>query len=502
MKLTTLLQAVPGASITRGPTDAEISSIALDSRRAGPGALFVAVKGTKADGATFAADAAKRGAVAVASEEELELPPGVCAVRVPQARRAAALLAARMVGDPSRSMAVYGITGTNGKTTGTYLAEGIFRAHGGNPGVIGTVAYRYNDVSKTADNTTPDAVLFQGLLAEMRIAGVTHVSMEVSSHALDQERVAGTAFDVVHFTNLTRDHMDYHGSMEAYAQAKRRLFSEFLAESPKSPRAAIANLDDEYGASMLAAAPVGVKRLSYSRDRAKGADVFPVEVVADDHGTRGRFATPLGPVRIDSPLVGAYNLSNLLGAICTGIAFGIPPSTIDAGLSGNHGAPGRMEKVANGRGVTILVDYAHTPDALENVLVAVKGFARRRVICVFGCGGDRDRTKRPIMGGIACRLADVALVTSDNPRTENPDAIVAEIVTGCTGTRFPSLAAAKSGTGFFVEVDRARAIAAAASIAERGDVVVIAGKGHEDYQIVGTTKHHFDDREEAERAFA
>ena len=501
MKLSTLLKAVPGASAVKGPMDAEVSGVVQDSRQAQAGTLFIAVKGTKADGATYAADAIAKGAVAVASEEDLELPAGVALVRVPDARRATALLAARFHGDPSQAMAVYGVTGTNGKTTGTYLAEGIFRAAGGNAGVIGTIAYRYGGVNRVADNTTPDAVSFQKLLAEMREAKVTHVAMEVSSHALDQARVDGTAFDVVGFTNLTRDHLDYHGDMDAYFRSKQRLFADLLAESPKSPRAAIVNLDDPYGERFVQSAPVGVKVLTYSRDPASKASVRPAEVTQSERGTSGRFATPLGGVHIESPLVGAYNLSNLLHAAAVGIAFGFNLGVIDAGLSNNHGAPGRLEKVANDRGVTVLVDYAHTPDALENVLQAVQGFASARIVTVFGCGGDRDRTKRPLMGGIACRLSDVAIVTSDNPRTEKPDAIVGEILKGCTGTRFTSVEQAKGDRGYYVEVDRRAAIEAAAKIARRGDVVVIAGKGHEDYQIVGTTKHHFDDREEAAHAF-
>ncbi len=500
MKLSSLLQAVPGASVTRGPQDREIAGVILDSRRAEKGSLFVAVRGTKTDGAKFASDACMGGAVAIVSEEDLEVPADVSLVRVPDAHRAVALLASRFEGEPSRAMAVYGITGTNGKTTGTYLAEGIFRAAGGSPGVLGTIAYRWGGRTRTADNTTPDAIVFQKLLGEMRSAGVTHVACEVSSHALDQKRVDGTAFDVVAFTNLTRDHLDYHPTMEAYFGAKKRLFADLLAESPKSPRAAIVNLDDEWGPKFAAAAPVGVRVLGYSRDPKARAEVKPIELIADDRGTRGRFTTPLGPVKVDSPLVGAYNLSNLLNAVAMGIAFGFAPGVIDAGLSGNRGAPGRLERVPNPRGVTVLVDYAHTPDALENVLRAVKGFAPARVISVFGCGGDRDRTKRPLMGGISTRLADVTIVTSDNPRTEAPDAIVAEIVKGCTGTRL-SLDAARAGKGFLVEVDRRAAIAAASRIANEGDVVVIAGKGHEDYQIVGTTKHHFDDREEAMEAF-
>ena len=501
MKLTALALAVPGSSLVKGPSDAEITSVTQDSRAASAGSLFVAVKGTKADGSAFARDAIAKGAVAIASEEDLDVPPGVVLVRVPEARRAVALLAARFHGDPSRAMAVYGITGTNGKTTGTYLAEGIFRAAGSVPGVIGTIAHRFGDVTRAAETTTPDAVQVQSLLAEMRGSGVTHVAMEVSSHALDQSRVDGTAFDVVAFTNLTRDHLDYHGDMESYFRSKRRLFSDLLGESPKSPRAAVVNLDDPRGKDFADAAPVGVRVVSYGRDPSGSADVRPVEVNLTDKDIRARFATPLGALRIDSPLVGAYNLSNLLCASAMGIAFGFGLGAIDAGLSGNHGAPGRLERVDNAAGVTVLVDYAHTPDALENVLQAVKGFAPGRVLTVFGCGGDRDRTKRPLMGGIACRFSDVAIVTSDNPRTEPPAAIVDEILAGCTGERLGSVEAARTGRGYYVEVDRRAAIRAAARIASRGDVVVIAGKGHEDYQIVGTAKQHFDDREEAASAF-
>ena len=501
MKLSTLLQAVPGASAVKGSAEIEVSSVVGDSRQAATGALFVAVKGTKTDGAQFARDAIAKGAVAVVAEEDLDVPAGIALVRVPDARRATALLAARFHGDPSRSMAVYGITGTNGKTTGTYLAEGIFRAAGGKPGVIGTIAYRYGGSSRVADNTTPDAVSFQKLLAEMKAAGTTHVAMEVSSHALDQARADGTAFDVVAFTNLTRDHLDYHGDMEAYFRSKRRLFSELLGESPKSPRSAVVNVDDPRGEDFAASVPVGVRVLRYGREAGSKADVRPVELEMNERGIKARFATPLGAVRVDSPLVGAYNLSNLLCAAAMGIAFELHLGAIDAGLSGNSGAPGRLEKVPNAKGVTVLVDYAHTPDALENVLQAVKGFAPGRILTVFGCGGDRDRTKRPLMGGIACRLSDVAIVTSDNPRTEKPEAIVDEILKGCTGTRLGSIDQAASERGYFVEVDRRAAIRAAARIAKKGDVLVIAGKGHEDYQIVGTTKHHFDDREEAATAF-
>ena len=501
MNLGSLLRAVPGASAVKGPSEAYITGITQDSRSVTAGALFVVVKGTKADGASYVEDAIKRGAIAIASEDDLEVPPDVILVRVPDARRSVALLASRFHGDPSKAMAIYGITGTNGKTTGTYLTEGIFRAAGAVPGVIGTISYRYADVNKVADNTTPDAVSFQKILAGMRGAGVTHVAMEVSSHALDQARVDGTAFDVVAFTNLTRDHLDYHGDMETYFKSKRRLFSDLLGESPKSPRAAVVNLDDPRGKDFAAAAPVGVRIVTYGRDPAGGADVRPLEVDMSEKGIRARFATPLGALRLDSPLVGAYNLSNLLCATAVGIAFGFGLGAIDAGLSGNHGAPGRLERVSNARGVTVLVDYAHTPDALENVLQAVRGFAPGRILTVFGCGGDRDRTKRPLMGGIACRLSDVAIVTSDNPRTESPLAIVDEIVKGCQGARFTAIEQARTDRGYLVEVDRRAAIQAAAKIAQSGDVVVIAGKGHEDYQVVGTVKHHFDDREEAAKAF-
>lgn len=501
MRLSRLLRAVPGASCVKGPSDADITSLTQDSRTVEAGSLFVVVKGVKADGAKYVQDAIAKGAVAIASEDDVEVAEGTVLVRVPDARRAVAMLAARMHGDPSREMAVYGVTGTNGKTTGTYLVEGILRAAGGVPGVIGTISYRYADVNKVADNTTPDAVAFQKLLAGMRSAGVTHVAMEVSSHALDQARVDGTAFDVVAFTNLTRDHLDYHGDMDTYFKSKRRLFTDLLGESPKSPRAAVVNLDDPKGKDFAEATPVGVRVVTYGRDPAGNADVRPLEVDMSEKGIRARFATPLGAFRLDSPLVGAYNLSNLLCATAVGIAFGFGLGAIDAGLSGNPGAPGRLERVTNAKGITVLVDYAHTPDALENVLQAVKGFAPGRILTVFGCGGDRDRTKRPLMGGIACRLSDVAIVTSDNPRTEKPEAIVAEIVAGCQGAHFASVDQARTDRGYVVEVDRRSAIQAAAKIAQRGDVVVIAGKGHEDYQIVGTTKHHFDDREEAARAF-
>jgi UDP-N-acetylmuramoyl-L-alanyl-D-glutamate--2,6-diaminopimelate ligase len=428
---------------------------------------------------------------------EREIPEaaaaGVAQVVVPSTSKALGWLAERAVGRPVDQMAMVGITGTNGKTTTTFVLESILLAAGGKPGVIGTVSYRYPGKVFEASFTTPTPLQLAALFADMRAGGCSHVVMETTSSALHLDRLEGLRFQVGAFTNLTLDHLVVHGTMEAYFEAKARLFGEKLAPGG----AAVAMIDDAegYGRRMLERAPAGIRRLSVSiRDAA--ADVHVVRAESSIGGIRATLRTPRGELAVATPaLLGEFNVSNLALAVGVAEALGVSHEAIAEGLLRLPGVPGRVERVANARGVDVFVDYAHTPDALERVIQALRPLTRGRLICVFGCGGDRDTSKRPKMGRIAADLADLAVVTSDNPRTEEPAAIVAQILGGV-----------RAGTpreAPVVEVDRRRAIAAAVASARPGqDVVLIAGKGHEDYQILGKTKIHFDDREVAAEEIA
>jgi UDP-N-acetylmuramyl-tripeptide synthetase len=419
-------------------------------------------------------------------------------VRVPSTSRALGQLAANRFGRPADALTMIGVTGTNGKTTTTFLVEALVRAAGGRPGVLGTVAYRFADRTWPAPFTTPTPLALHRTLAEMRAAGCTHVAMECSSHALALDRLEGVRFRVGVFTNLTQDHLDFHGSMEAYRDAKARLFSRHLAEDG----VAVINLDGEGAAAMARAARGRVITVSAQAD---GADVRVTRAQQALSGTVADVETPAGPVALRSPLIGAYNLENLVGAVGVGLALGVAPATIGDALAGVSGAPGRLERVPSATGVGVFVDYAHTPDALERVMAAARPLVGGRLIVVFGCGGDRDRGKRPKMGALAARDADLAVVTSDNPRTEEPRAIVDMVLAGMRDDNCPALAEDQlraAARGHVAIVDRRRAIEAAISAARPGDLVLIAGKGHEDYQIVGQEKHHFDDREEARAVLA
>ena len=391
-------------------------------------------------------------------------------------------------------MKVVGVTGTNGKTTTTFLLDALFRAAGHCTGIIGTVEYRVGPLTLTADFTTPPAPEYQGLLEVMRQSGVSHVASEVSSHALSEQRVAGTDFDAAIFTNLTRDHLDYHGTMKAYGEAKRRLFVELLPASRKKSRTAIINIDDAFGRRLASSLPPRVKAVTFSLRASTGADLFPRELVVGPRGMRGVLATPLGDLELDSPLIGSFNLSNILGVVGAALAVGVPMSVLPEGLAQARGAPGRLERVENERGIHAFVDYAHSPDALSKILKTCRTLAKRdggKLIVVFGCGGERDSGKRPMMGRLAQQLADRVFVTSDNPRGESPAAILKAIVGGMA-----SLA------GVTVEPDREKAIGLATASARSGDVLVIAGKGHEAYQVTGAETRFFDDREELALALA
>jgi UDP-N-acetylmuramoyl-L-alanyl-D-glutamate--2,6-diaminopimelate ligase len=406
----------------------------------------------------------------------------VLRVLVPAIRPALAVLASVFYRHPSRALTVVGITGTNGKTTTSYLVEALLRARGGPAGVIGTVQYRIGDETVPAGQTTPEAVELQAMLARMREAAIRGVSMEVSSHALALFRVDGVHFDVAIFTNLTRDHLDFHGTLEAYRGAKRRLF-QLLEESDKPERHAVVNTDDPAGAGMVA----GLKIPTITFGLGRAAMVRAVEHTSSLHGIGMSVETPRGPVEFWSPLIGEHNVMNLLAAIGCGVALEIPLPVIGEALSRVTAVPGRFERVDAGQPFLVVVDYAHTPDALERVLTTARGVTARRLGVVFGCGGDRDRSKRPIMGEIATRLADRVWITSDNPRTERPEAIIDEIV---AGVRLTGMEPAR----YVRMADRREAIRDALRWAEAGDSVVIAGKGHEPYQLIGSKVLSFDDR--------
>jgi UDP-N-acetylmuramyl-tripeptide synthetase len=436
-------------------------------------------------------------------------------VTVPDTRAALGPLAARFYGDPSRSLVLVGVTGTNGKTTVTLLLESILNAAGYQPGVIGTIDCHFAGRRLPSPVTTPEAPDLQRMLSEMRAAGVTHAVMEVSSHAVDLRRIDGCAFDVGVFTNLTQDHLDYHGTLDAYWACKRRFFTDHLARGAKQNAAMVVNGDDARGRS-LANENLPIRRfvVGQSRDDMIRTDVFR----ADLTGAAGELV--LGDARIPfrTRLIGAHNLENIRCAAGAGLALGLAPEVIRDGVAALTAVPGRLEPVRDSAGRFVFVDYAHTPDALEHALSALRPLTRGRLICVFGCGGDRDRTKRPLMAEAAGRGADVAVVTSDNPRTEDPDAIIEDIRPGLERAGVPYLPADaladpdeaghqppggnRRAVGYGVEPDRRRAIFLAVAAARPGDAVLIAGKGHETYQIVGRERRSFDDREVARSALA
>jgi len=486
-----LLEALPDKTVL-GHLPAEIRGVAYDSRKVEPGEMFVAIPGLKQDGRRYVEDALARGAVAVVLEGSDQLEGrSVGRVLVSSSREALARLADAYFGHPSGALTVVGITGTNGKTTTSYLVDALLASAGRRTGLIGTVQYRIGAESVPAGQTTPEALETQSLLRRMVDSGVTAVAMEVSSHALALSRVDGIDFDVAVFTNLTQDHLDFHGTMDAYRKAKRRLFA-LLAAGHKPVRTAVVNADDPSGLAMVADLPLPT--LTYGvRGR---ADVRPTRWSSGAEGIRMNVRTPAGSLDIVSPLVGEHNVENLLAATGVGVALGVEPAMIARALGSVGSVPGRFERVEAGQPFLVVVDYAHTPDALERTLETARKLRAPggRLAVVFGCGGDRDRGKRPLMGEIASRLADRVWVTSDNPRSEPPEAIIADIVAGIPGG--PVLDRHETSP------DRKAAIQRALAWAAAGDVVVIAGKGHETYQIVGSEVLPFDDRTQARAALA
>jgi UDP-N-acetylmuramoyl-L-alanyl-D-glutamate--2,6-diaminopimelate ligase len=504
MQLSELLQAGE-VEETGGNLDRPVAGLAYDSRQVKKDFVFFAAPGTRNDGHAFIAEAMERGAAAVVVERRIASPESAAWIRVPSVRRAMGAYAARFYHYPSRGLVLVGVTGTNGKTTVTYLLESIFRAAGMAAGVVGTVNYRYGDRALPAPHTTPESIDLQCLLAEMAEAGVESVAMEVSSHALELERVRGLDFDAAIFTNLTRDHLDFHADMEHYFSSKSKFFTDYLPASAKKKKSAVIHGGDPRGRELLQKiAGLGLDAVSYGHD-AKW-DVHPVDVKGDLDGLRGRLQMGDRAVEFSSPLIGSVNLENILAAAAAGFTLGLEPEAIARGIAGLKSVPGRLEKIDNPHDFSVLVDYAHTPDALERALGLLKPLTQGKLIAVFGCGGDRDRGKRPLMGEAAARLGDLVVLTSDNPRTENPLEIIEDVEAGVNETDLKKFDVKNSKfkiqnpkfeRGYFVEPDRRAAIRLSLGLARPGDLVLIAGKGHEDYQILGSTKIHFDDRKVA-----
>ena len=477
MTLGELILRVPGAVLTGDPGLA-VTAVTHDSRRAGPGVLFVAIRGFATDGNRFVGAARKKGAIAVCSEE----PPLPDAdwIQVRDAREALAVLSAAVLGNPADSLDLVGVTGTNGKTTTTYLIDAALRAAGETVGLVGTVEYRIGDRLIEATRTTPESSDLQDLFRQMVDAGCRRAVLEVSSHSLVLKRVHGCPFKVAVFTNLTRDHLDFHGDMDAYFAAKRILFDTLLREDGH----AIVNRDDDRAEDLIRTSRGKVWTYSLSQP----ADLAVEELTLSLETTHVRVKTPVGPLEIRTPLIGRFNVQNLLAALGAGLALGVPKDALVRGLGSLRGVPGRLERVVAGQDFTVIVDYAHTDDALKNLLETVRELRPRRLITVFGCGGDRDRTKRPLMGAVASRLSDVVILTSDNPRSEPPEAILEEIRRGIPQSRSADVHAI---------VDRREAIAKALEMGREGAVVVIAGKGHESYQQIRDRAVPFDDRQVA-----
>lgn len=472
-----------GYSLYDARLQVDVKDVCSDSSRVTPGAMFVAIRGLTVDGHDFIPDAVGRGAIVVMSQKEVPVPDGVILVVVDNTREGLSAMAGAFYDFPAAKMVMVGITGTNGKTTTANLCASMLATAGHNVGIITTIDWRFNGQTHPSLMTTPDALELQRGLAQMYEAGVTHVVMEVSSHAIEQARIAHCFFDVAAFTNLSQDHLDFHGSMEAYGAVKKRLFADYLRRMPKRLNAAaVINVTHKFGRDLFDGV-IGPK-LSVAVDQA--ADVVLENLRTDLDGIKARLETPRGRLFLESPLIGAYNQENLVLAAGVGLALNLADDVIVEGLNTLAQVKGRLERVPAVSGFSVFVDYAHTPDALENVLKTLKGLKPRRLLCVFGCGGNRDRAKRPLMGGIAVKYSDVAFVTSDNPRNEEPPDIINDILTGIS-----------PAAQFVVEPDRAAAIKLAVQQAANGDIVLIAGKGHEDYQIIKGEKFHFDDVEQA-----
>ena len=483
---------------TQGDLRLPVPGLAYHTGQVAAGGVFVAIPGTRTDGHEFVFQAVTRGARVLVVEKPCVAPAGVTVVRVPSARVALAALANRFFAFPSHRLTIVGVTGTNGKTTTAYLLESILAAAGHRVGVIGTVNIRYPGAVTPAPVTTPESLDLQRSLSEMLQAGVTHVVMEVSSHGLDMHRVEGTRFAAGLFTNLSQDHLDYHGTMEQYFATKARLFTQILrGDGGERPGHGVAliNGDDGWGKKLCSLVPGPLLRYGLR----PGLEIRAIQATCDLSGITARVETPAGGLEFHSPLLGRLNLYNVLAATAAAVGLGLPLDAIRGGIEALTQVPGRLEVVPNDLELRVLVDYAHTPDALEKALDALRDLGGRRLICVFGCGGDRDRGKRPIMGAAAAHRADVVVITSDNPRSEVPEAIVADIETGVRPLGLKRIEPLQDVPPpeercYTLAVDRREAIRLAVAWAQPGDVVYIGGKGHETYQIVGPRRLDFDDR--------
>jgi len=502
MQLKKLLEGITTYDF-KGVSDLEIKGLAYDSRQVKPGYLFVALKGHAQDGHVFIDDAVQNGAVAVVgefSQSKINVR-NTPVVQVSNSRKALSALAANFFDRPFEDINLTGITGTNGKTTTSYLLESILLAAGAKPGVIGTINYRAQDQTWKAPVTTPESLELMEALRKMSDSGVTDVVMEVSSHALDQGRVEGCPFKTAVFTNISRDHLDYHHSMEKYFEAKSLLFRGLRDSGAGAATKAVINTDDPKGKELVMLTEVPVLTYGLGGDCGVRAE----DIRSNRTGLTAKLISAAGEMDIRSSLIGEFNIYNILAASAAALCMDIQPETIERGISRLMGVPGRLELVENGRSLTIVVDYAHTPDALINALKATKPLAQGgRLITVFGCGGDRDKGKRREMGFAAGEHSDLVVITSDNPRSEDPEAIISQIEEGIRQCGLRKLADitpnGPEGRGYILDPDRARAIKTAVEVADIHDIILIAGKGHEDYQIIGKNKRHFDDREVAAEA--
>ena len=493
-----LLQGLDIINIS-GDENIPVRGLAYHSGRVQPGDVFVALKGHQTDGHLYIANAIDRGAQAIVVENPMPPHPGVVQVLTADTRLALAHMAAAFSDHPSHELTVIGITGTNGKTTTSYILEAIWQAGGARVGVIGTVNCRFGGQVRPSPVTTPESLDLQNLLKEMQTYDVSCAIMEVSSHALDLKRAHACRFAGAVFTNLSQDHLDYHQNMETYFAAKSLLFTELLASDRSSAGLAVINRDDPWGKKLLSHLSSPVLTYGFGPE----ADIQAEKFTLSPQGIQARLATPFGRLEFNSPLVGHYNLANILAATSTSLGLGIDPDDIVNGLAAITGVDGRLEPVAVPGQPLVFVDYAHTPDALTQVLKVLRALDFTRIITVFGCGGDRDRTKRPLMGQAAALGSDLVIITSDNPRTEDPLTIIKHIETGLGDLGLRPLPAAdldQAANGYLLIPDRRQAIHQAVAIGKPGDVILLAGKGHEDYQILGTRRVFFDDRQAARAA--
>ncbi|MBN2645485.1 MAG: UDP-N-acetylmuramoyl-L-alanyl-D-glutamate--2,6-diaminopimelate ligase [Desulfuromonadaceae bacterium] len=494
MQLCELVKYCPVVEVI-GSLDHEVSDLFYDSRQAMAGGLFFALSGLQADGHDYVPQAVAGGASAVVVERQLRLDAGVTQIVVADSRRAMATMAAAFFGFPARRLLTVGVTGTNGKTTMTYLVEALLRGKGYRPAVVGTISNRMEGFCEASSHTTPESLDLQRLLSRFLDLGADALVIEVSSHALQQGRVLGLEFAVGVFTNLTPEHLDYHGEMEAYFAAKQRLFmgAEYRCAH------AVINTEHAYGRELAALRPE-----AFTVAISAVAQIQVRDFEQDLAGLRARLMTPAGELVLNSKLVGRFNLENLCCAVGVGLALEMAPDAITAALSAVTSVPGRLERVDNELGALIVVDYAHTGDALEKALEAVSALHPARIITLFGCGGDRDTRKRPLMGAIATRYSWLTVVTADNPRTEDPKRILEQICAGIQEqgglVRWDGAPGDGQRKGYVVIEERREAIRFAVAQLQPGDLLLVAGKGHEDYQIIGRQKFHFDDREELRNA--